>query len=84
LASKKSNIRVYVHQLLLQIINAPITPGTHAHNVRRKTIIIEPQPLSITAKGGKIMQSITRKIDIIQFFMDNNKTLKVLLSYGIS
>ncbi len=46
--------------------------------------MIEPQPLSITANGGKIMQSITRKIDIIQFFMDNNKTLKVWSSYEIN
>ncbi|MGK0314865.1 MAG: hypothetical protein ACI86M_001085 [Saprospiraceae bacterium] len=31
---------------LFNIINAPITPGTQAHNVRRRTIMIDPQPLS--------------------------------------
>jgi hypothetical protein len=49
----------------LQIINAPITPGTQAHSVNRKTIITEPHPLSITARGGKIIQRITRQMDII-------------------
>ncbi len=46
--------------------------------------MIEPQPLSITANGGKITQRITRKIDIIQVFTDNNKTLKVWSSYEIN
>jgi hypothetical protein len=50
---------------LLQMIKAPITPGTHAHSVRRNTIMIEPQPLSRTANGGKIMQRITRQSDIV-------------------
>ena len=31
---------------LFNMINAPITPGTHAHTVSRKTMMIEPQPLS--------------------------------------
>lgn len=51
----------------LQIINAPITPGTQAQSVRRNTIIIDPHPLSITASGGKIMQRITRQIDIVYY-----------------
>ena len=51
--------------LLLHIINAPITPGTHAQRVRRNTITIEPHPLSITARGGKIIQKITRQMDIV-------------------
>jgi hypothetical protein len=55
---------IHIYQLLLQIINAPITPGTHAQSVRRNTIIIDPQPLSITARGGNMIQSITRQIDI--------------------
>ncbi len=49
----------------LQIINAPITPGTQVQRVRRNTIITEPHPLSITARGGKIMQRITRQSDIV-------------------
>jgi len=73
-----------IYQFLLQIINAPITPGTHAQSVRRKTNRIEPQPLSITARGGKIMQRITRSIDIIPVFNDKSKTLKALSSYEIS
>ena len=31
---------------------AAITPGTHPHIQRIKTINIDPQPLSITANGG--------------------------------
>jgi hypothetical protein len=58
------------------MINAPITPGTQAQRVRRNTIIIEPQPLSITANGGKIIQRITRQIDITQVGIDNIKTQK--------
>ncbi|GAB1404186.1 hypothetical protein MASR1M74_13650 [Lentimicrobium sp.] len=51
---------------LFTIIKAAITPGTHPASVSRKTINTDPQPLSITAKGGKIMASITRKIDIVK------------------
>lgn len=43
------------------MINAPITPGTHPQRVSRKTIRTEPQPLSMTARGGQMMQIITRK-----------------------
>ncbi len=50
---------------LLIITNAAITPGTHPHNVNKRTIITDPHPLSKTAKGGK-------KID--------NKTLQILIS----
>lgn len=57
------------YYLLLHIISAPITPGTHAQSVRRKTITIDPQPLSITAKGGKMIQRITRQIDIVLFLL---------------
>ena len=46
---------------LLMIINAAITPGTHPHNVKIKTITKEPQPLSTTAKGGKKMERSTRQ-----------------------
>ena len=50
---------------LLRITNAAITPGIHPHKVNKKTIGIDPHPLSNTAKGGK-------KID--------NKTLQILIN----
>jgi hypothetical protein len=46
---------------LFKIINAAITPGIQPNNVSIKTIIIEPQPLPMTASGGKIMARITRQ-----------------------
>lgn len=49
---------------LLRITKAAITPGTHPHSHSKKTINIEPQPLSNTASGGQ-------KID--------NKTLQILM-----
>lgn len=50
------------------ITKAPITPGTHPANVSRNTIITDPQPLSITAKGGKMMERMTLNIDMYCFF----------------
>ena len=47
---------------LLIIISAAITPGIHPHKVRMKTIIIDPQPLSITANGGNMIDKITLQI----------------------
>jgi len=41
--------------------NAAITPGTQPARVRRKTIIIEPHPLSRTAKGGNRIDKSTRQ-----------------------
>jgi hypothetical protein len=38
---------------------AAITPGIHPAPVKSKTISIDPQPLSITANGGKIMHNNT-------------------------
>ena len=49
---------------LLIIISAAITPGTHPHNVKIKTITKEPQTLSKTAKGGNIIAKITLQIFI--------------------
>jgi hypothetical protein len=46
---------------LLLIIKAAITPGTQPKQVKINTITKDPQPLSTTAKGGKIIQSITLK-----------------------
>lgn len=43
------------------MISAAITPGTHPKKVRIKTIKIEPQPLSKTAKGGSRMDKRTRQ-----------------------
>jgi hypothetical protein len=36
-----------------------MTPGTQPTKVNKVTITIEPHPLSITAKGGKITHKIT-------------------------
>jgi hypothetical protein len=51
----------------LLIIKAAITPGIQPKQVKINTIIIDPQPLSITANGGKIMQSKTLKQPIFNF-----------------
>ena len=50
--------------MLFSITKAAITPGTHPHQVNKNTIKIEPQPLSRTAKGGKIIHKIRLKQDI--------------------
>ena len=44
---------------LFKITKAAITPGTQPHRVKIKTIETEPQPLSKTEKGGKIIDSKT-------------------------
>ena len=41
---------------------AAITPGTHPHNVKIKTTIMEPHPLSKTEKGGNKTDKITLQI----------------------
>lgn len=46
---------------MFKIIRAAITPGTHPKKVRIRTIKIDPQPLSRTAKGGRIMDNSTRQ-----------------------
>ena len=48
---------------------AKITPGIHPAQVRSRTIRMEPQPLSITASGGKMIESSTLQNDIINGFM---------------
>ncbi len=51
------------------MINAAITPGTHPAKVRIKTMMIEPQPLSRTAKGGNNIDKSTRqKLIYIRLF----------------
>ena len=43
-----------------------MTPGTQQTSVSKLTISTEPQPLSITAKGGQIIANIARTRDIIR------------------
>lgn len=49
---------------LLRMTRAPITPGTQPHRVKIVTMSTEPQPRSMTASGGKMMDSNTLKQDI--------------------
>jgi len=62
----------------LRITKAAITPGTHPQSHNRKTMKMEPQPLSITAKGGQIIDSNTlqklmiRLLNIDDYFFDVN------------
>jgi len=39
-----------------------MTPGIHPQTVNIKTMTIDPQPLSITAKGGNKIESSTLQI----------------------
>ena len=58
---------------LFNITNAAITPGTHPQRVKRKTINREPQPLSITTRGGNKMDNKTLKKLIIKFNLKDIK-----------
>ena len=49
-----------------------MTPGTQPHNVNKNTINKDPQPLSMTAKGGNSIDNITLSNDIVVFFMFAN------------
>ena len=53
------------YSFLFKITKAPITPGTQPQQVSNNTINTEPQPLSITAKGGKNNANNTRRQDIM-------------------
>lgn len=44
---------------------APITPGIQPAKVNNNTISTEPHPLSITARGGKIIDKITLINDMV-------------------
>lgn len=44
-----------------------MTPGTQPHNVSKNTINKDPQPLSMTAKGGNSIANITLSNDIYNF-----------------
>lgn len=47
---------------MLLIIKAPRTPGIQPHNVNISINKIDPQPLSTTASGGKMIQIMALKI----------------------
>ena len=49
---------------------AAITPGIHPAKVSKKVIINDPQPWSITARGGKMTANITRKQLIEIYFSE--------------
>ena len=49
-------------------MRAAITPGIQPKQVRISTIKIEPQPLSYTARGGKMIDSRTLISDIVLIF----------------
>lgn len=49
-----------------------MTPGTQPMQVKRNTMSIEPQPQSITAKGGKMMARMTWRQDIGSVLMVEN------------
>jgi hypothetical protein len=48
---------------------APITPGIQPQSVNKKIIKKDPQPLSITESGGKIIANKTLKKLIISFWL---------------
>jgi hypothetical protein len=47
---------------LFKITSAAITPGTQPQRVNNNTMMIDPQPLSSTAKGGNKIESNTRQM----------------------
>ena len=63
------------------MIKAAITPGTQPKIVKIKTITKEPQPLSITAKGGKTIHNKTLKQPIKNIF---SKVIKIILQYNVN
>lgn len=68
---------------LFKITSAAITPGTHPHKVNKSTIIIDPQPLSKTASGGKKIDNKTRK-KLISKNRLNNIIIGSLISYYVT
>ena len=49
---------------MFNITKAAMMPGTQPHNVSRNTINIDPQPLSMTDKGGNTIANKTLSNDI--------------------
>lgn len=64
---------IYCGSFLFKITKAAITPGIHAKHDNIATIIIDPQPLSYTANGGKIMAKITLPKLMVFSFKDIKK-----------
>lgn len=59
-----------------------MTPGIHPHNVKIKTIKIEPQPLSRTEKGGKIIDNKTlQKLKLFLFKQIYLNEIKISLLF---
>lgn len=67
-----------LNDYLLLIIKAAITPGTQPAKVSKHTRINDPQPLSIMAKGGKIIHSNTLQIDIQTIFFSSIQDIQFL------
>lgn len=69
----------------MRITKAAITPGTHPQIHKIKTIRTEPQPLSKTDSGGKIIANNTRqkpiKKDLIDLIL--HKSLNSSKSYKL-
>jgi len=62
--------------------SAAITPGTQPQKVKSRTIRKEPQPLPITAKGGKSMANNTR-IKLILILIDVlNRSKNTVICYS--
>lgn len=61
------------------MIKAATTPGTQAQSVRINTITTLPHPLSITAKGGKMIDKITRQILILNNYLRLQNSLKYFI-----
>lgn len=58
-------------------------PGTQAQSVNKNTIKIEPQPLSMTAKGGNNIANKTLSNDIVVFFKFANIMIFIVVMYCI-
>ena len=62
------------------MISAAITPGIHPQMVRIKTIKMEPQPLSMTARGGNkidrrtLQMLISRIIEVCSAYWSKKHT----------
>jgi len=64
-----------------------MVPGTQPHIHKRKTITIDPQPLSNTDNGGKIIANNTLQILMLLFCLmidDTHKTEKQQKCYRIT
>ena len=62
----ESLYRIYA---LLRMMSAAITPGIQPKQVSKNTIRIEPQPWSITARGGNKIAKSTLISDIVSQYL---------------